>query len=88
MAGELQTDALIVLSGVVIMGLVAWISEWRARISVESAKKADTPKIADSPKKADAPRKAFSPSPSRWGSPPRLASAALRYYMPRRRQAP
>jgi hypothetical protein len=41
--GRIATDALIVLSGVIIMGLVAWISEWRARFSVESAKSADSP---------------------------------------------
>ena len=68
--GRIATDALIVVSGILIMGLVAWTSEWRGRIS------------------ADSPKKAVSPSPSRWASPPRLASAAVRYYMPRRRQLP
>jgi len=74
--GRIATDAVIVVSGILIMGLVAWTSEWRGRIS------------ADSPKKADSSKKALSPSPSRWASPPRLASAAVRYYMPRRRQLP
>jgi len=75
--GRIATDALIVLSGVIIMGLVAWISEWRGRISADPAKKADSPKKALWP----------SPSPSRWASPPR-AAPAVRYYMPRRRRLP
>ncbi len=40
---HIATDALIVISGILIMGLVAWTSEWRGRISPESPKKAPLP---------------------------------------------
>ncbi len=41
--GHIATDALIVIFGIVIMGVVAWASEWRARVSAISPKKALLP---------------------------------------------
>ncbi len=40
---HIATDALIVIFGMAMMGVVAWASEWRARIPAESGKKARSP---------------------------------------------
>ncbi|MGO9673766.1 MAG: OpgC family protein [Methylocella sp.] len=41
--GRIATDALIVTAGVMVMGFVAWVSEWRGRTAAGSPKDARSP---------------------------------------------
>jgi hypothetical protein len=40
--GHIATDAVIIITGVLVMGMVAWVSEWRARLRITLASGSDS----------------------------------------------